>query len=182
MDSLSNCKCDEKICNYCRYSECDNHCNHPMPGKALLKCNNGNLGSTSVILLVPPFTQTFNQPISSVTIDNTYLCRKNFLIDFTGILTSNLVSGLFTGTFIFTLFKTCKKSNIRQSIANFNFNFITSLGVLEDRTLKFEYPYCEDQCCDCSVYTLELTSVSSGTSARVEVSVNGMLCVLAVDS
>lgn len=181
MNSLSNCNCDKKVPNHDQHDDCDNYCKHPLPGKALLRCNNGNFGTTNVSLLIPPFSQTFNQPIASVTIDTTCLYRKKILVDFAGILTSRLVVGLFTGTLIFTLFKTCKESRVRQSVITFTFNFLSLLSAPEDRALNFEYSYCEDQCDDCCTYTLEMTNISSETPTSVELSINGTLCVLAVE-
>ncbi|WP_312653886.1 DUF4489 domain-containing protein [Aminipila sp.] len=180
MNSLSICNCDEKVANYNQPIDC-NHCKHLLPNKALLRCNTGNFNTTSVVLLTSPFSQTFNQPIASVTIDSACLCKKKILVDFEGILTASLVSGLFAGTFIFTLFKTCKGSRNRQAVAIFPFYFITSLGISEDRALKLEYPYCQEQCDDCCTYTLELTSISSASPARVVVSISGTICVLAVE-
>ena len=152
-----------------------------MNNKALLRYNNGNFNTTNIDLT--SLSQTLNQPIASVTIDSTCLGRKKVLVNFEGNINVRQIGGLFTGTFIFTLLKTCKESMNRQAIAVYSYNFLSFVNFFpQDRAINFPYPCCDDQCaCDyCCTYTLELTRVSSETPVLVEVSINGTISVLAV--
>lgn len=182
MNSLFKLNSNEKSSIYDKHYKFNKNCNQTQLGKMLLKCNNGNLSAVNINLVNPNFTQTFNQPIASITIDTACLCNLKLLLDFSGTITT-ITNSFMTLTNTFTLFKTCKTSIIRQPIATYNFNIINTSSPLPDsQTIKFQYSPCDDQCEDCCTYTLELTRVSSifsGSSGSIFI--NGKLCAMAID-
>ncbi|WP_312653888.1 DUF4489 domain-containing protein [Aminipila sp.] len=183
MNSLFKLDINEKnpICN--KYYDCNKNCIHPTPGKVFLKHTNNNLIKNQINLTTPPYTQTFNQPIASVTIDTACFCKPKLLINFVGILTTTTKSFLVL-TNTFTLFKTCKDSKILQPVATYNFNVINTVASFPNsQTIKFDYSPCDDPCEDCCSYILEFTRVSSifaGSSGSI--TINGAFSVLGVDS
>lgn len=166
------------------YDDCDKNCAHPAPGKIFLKRTNSNTTTNIINLAVPPFTQTFNQPIASVTIDTTCLCKPELLIKFKGILTTTAIA-LMTFTSTFTLYKICKKSKIRQPVATYNFNLVDVVPFPNSQTIMFDYTPCGDQCEDYCTYILEFTRASSSSNlggASGSITISSTLSVLGLDS
>lgn len=182
-----------------QYKECQPEKKPSIPGRTILKCSEGSFGPTnfnfSAATSADPRTQNVNEVIASVTIDTSCLCCPRILIDFTGVLTSSVSASEFSPDtdpfrileeFDFTLYKTCRDSNVRLPVKTFTIsqgNTNTSDTPFKDsRTLKFEYFSCEDQCGNCCTYTLELTSITDSAFAVFALSINGTLCAHAVES
>jgi len=180
MNSLFKLDINEKNQIY----DCDKNCIHPTPGKLFLKHTNSNITTHIINLTTFPLTQTFNQPIASVTIDTTCLCKPKLLINFVGILTT-IPTAAIALTSTFTLFKICKESRIRQPVATYNFNVVDIISPFSNsQTIKFNYSPCDDQCDGCCTYVLEFTRVSGNMffASSGSITINSTLSVLGVDS
>lgn len=184
MNHPYNLNCQKKISIGKQYDGYGNK--HPVPKEAILKHNNGNINNTKITIITPPFIQTLNKPITSVTMDATCLQRKKVLVDFTGILTvvaySNAANSVL---FSFKLFKSTKDI-LHQFEAAFDFyyNKFSLSGTPITSTLVFQYSpgnynYNYENCC---TYTLELSELSGISPLFMEVSINGTLSVLALNS
>jgi len=174
----------EKNQIYDKYYDCEKNCIHPTPGKLFLKHTNSNITTHIINLTTPPLTQTFNQPIASVTIDTTSLCKQKFLINFVGILTTTSTTQIAL-TSTFTLFKICKESRIRQPVATYNFNVVDLIPPFSNsQTIMFNYSPCDDQCDGCCTYVLEFTRLSGNTffPSLGSITINSKLSILGVDS
>lgn len=169
MNYLSNC-------NY------HNESNHPKPGKLFLKHTKGNLSNLRIILLSPPFIYTFNRPIASVTINPDCSYKKTILVDFTGILTTQTILANNSILYSFTLFRIDNKHITPQALTRFDFYFINFSGASMNNTLKFQYSPCDNECYTCCTYILELTRISSIAAIGVDMSINGTLHVLTLES
>lgn len=159
----------------------DCNCKEQKDKDVMLKFNSGNFSPTDVTFAEGAMTQTFNQPIASITVNTTCLDCTNTLIDFTGILNvTTAVSA--TSVLTFTLFKVCNGFSGRQAVTTFNF-FVADIagGVTASHTISFKYPSKGDECGDCCTYILELTSISNLDFGTVNYSINGIISALTVD-
>jgi len=188
MNSLSEYHFNEKTHSNEQPDKCKNCFSGLISGKAILRCNKSNFGTTNILLPTPPFVQTLNQPVASVTIDTSCLRCPNILISFDGILDiSNLLNNFIQSTFTFTLFRDCKGHRIREAIATFNYNVIHfspffDINSKASHTLCFQHSSCDDSCDDCCTYILELSRISDFNPVTETISINGKLCALAVES
>ncbi|WP_312650283.1 DUF4489 domain-containing protein [Aminipila sp.] len=128
-------------------------------------------------------TQTLNLPIVSTTIDISNLKCPKFLIDFNGII-HNDSSSTATTTYNFTLYRTCKNSNVLQLLTSFVYNSINLLTLNQSNALKFEYSDNENVCGDCCTYILELTSITASDHIFIyDIGISkAVLSILAVES
>lgn len=157
-------------------------CAHPIPGKVLFNCSNGNLSFSNILLPENNMPQNLNQPMASVTMDTTLLCNPKLLINFSGILTVTPLDNIESSIFTFALFRICPGIKVREPITTFSFNYMNfSPSFPESRTLKLEYLYCNGQCESCCTYILELTSISSLAALTANISINGLLSILAIE-
>lgn len=181
MNSLSyRNSCDKDCCD--KHDCCNVGRNHPIPGPALLRANTGSFGPTTINILATLLNPAVNQPIVSVTIDTACLKSPVLLVKFEGTLTTTatVAAGL---TYNFTLFRNCRCSGFREQLRSFSVSqSIAVIDIPDSRGLSFAYTECETDCDDCCTYTLELTSVNSTVAVGLDVTVNGTLSILAVDS
>lgn len=164
-----------------RNKNCD--CHHSMGNNVIFKSNYGNLGAIDVTFTEGTSTQTFNQPIASVTIDTTCENVKNIIIEFVGILNvTTTVSA--TSTLTFTLFRMCNGTETPQPIASTAF-FVADIfgGVTTSHTLVFKFPFSND-CCEagCCTYILDLTDIFNLDFGTITYAINGTLSALAIVS
>ncbi|WP_411678882.1 DUF4489 domain-containing protein [Clostridium thailandense] len=183
MNSISKCYKSKMNKTHDKNVDCNDTCEHPKPGKVLLRCNNAEFGPTNITFVAANTSVTINKPIASVTVDTARLCNPDVLIDFAGTLTIRIVSAAVIATFNFTLYKTCKGIAAPIPLTTFTFSAVNFLTTFPDsRSLKFEYSSCDDIYEDCCTYILELTSISSFTTGDINASISGKLCALVVES
>ena len=157
--------------------------NRPGAGRALLRANTGSFGPATFTFLATLLNITdVDQPITSVTIDTENLRSPIILVEFLGTLTASATVAA-NVVYTFTLLRTFRNSGFQETLATFTVAQVLSvLGIPDSRGLSFAYTDCFDDCNECATYTLELTSISSTVAVGLEVSVNGTLSVLAVES
>ncbi|WP_169911639.1 DUF4489 domain-containing protein [Clostridium oryzae] len=157
---------------------------HPQPSEVLLSSAKVNSGPITFTKEAPPFVQTFNQPLTSITLNAGCFSRAKVLIRFVGSLTETpnyfLTLTVPTGILIFTLYKICEKSSIRQVAATYTINYTDISGYSGSRALDFEYFTCDEQWGECYTYTLELTSISDSGRIDSNYFFTGVFSALAV--
>ena len=165
-----------------------NHCHnydnkHPIPGRVLLRANTGGFGPTTFTFLETLLNITdIDQPITSVTIDTENLRSPVILVEFLGTLTASAIVAA-NVVYTFTLLRTFRNSGFQETLATFTVaQTLTVLGIPDSRGLSFAFTDCFEDCNECTTYTLELTSVNSTVAVGLDVSINGTLSVLAVES
>lgn len=153
-----------------------------------LMCGEGCFGPSILRFTGNQNTLTINKPIAAVTIDTSNLHCPGLLIDFAGILTTSTNEGTLNASFNFILFESCKNSQAFLPVKAFTTNQVTFVnGTLisphsDSHTLELEYFSCEDQCENCCTYTLMLASISEAIGTAFNLSINGTLCVMTVES
>ena len=181
MNSTSKYPLNEETSICKKDQDCD--CQHPKGNKVLFESSYGNFGPLDITFTEGVLIQTFNQPISSVTIDTTCLNVTNTLIDFTGILNVTTANVAATSALTFTLFKTCTDRRMRQTVSTANFFAADPVaGATASFTLAFKFPFKNNDCKDCCTYILELTNISNQVAGTITYSVNGTFSALAIVS
>ena len=157
--------------------------NRPDLGRALLRANTGSFGPATFTFLATLLTITdIEQPITSVTIDTENLRSPVILVEFLGTLTASATVAA-NVVYTFTLYRTFRNSGFQEQLATFTVaQVLTVLGIPDSRGLSFAFTDCFEDCNECTTYTLELTSINSTVAVGLDVSVNGTLSVLAVES
>nr|WP_315020493.1 DUF4489 domain-containing protein [uncultured Aminipila sp.] len=161
-----------------QHQDCD--CQSTFGNKVIFENSYGNFGPLDITFAEGNLLQTFNQPISSVTIDTTCVDVKNLIIDFTGILNVTTTVAA-TSTLTFTLYRICSDRRPRQPISTVNF-FVadTTGGVTTSHTLAFKFPTKDENCNGCCTYVLDLISISNLDFGTINYSINGNLSALAI--
>lgn len=158
-------------------------CFHTLKGESLLRYSNGYLVLNNLTVSEGNLTQIFNQPIASITIDTTCLCKPKLLINFSGILTVTPLNNVAASRFTFTLFRICKDIKIPQVVSTFNFDYRNLTPSFPDsRTLDLKYSACDDYFRGCCTYIIELTSITNSFLTTSNLSINGTLSGLAIES
>ena len=180
MNSHSKYSLHEETSNRGKDEDCD--CKHPAPRGVILETEYGNFGPLDITFALGTSTQTFNQPIASVTIDTACLNNADVLIDFIGILNVTTTVAA-TSTLTFTLSKICNGYITPQTIATTNF-FVADVtgGVTTSHTLALRYPLKNDDCRDCCTYVLALSSIFNLDFGTITYAINGTISALAIDS
>lgn len=160
---------------------CLNRCDE-LPGNSIFASNESSFYAGPNYMQAGQLTQILNLPIASTTIDISKLNVPKLLIDFNGILHVDAYSSI-TISYNFTLYRTCKNSNVLQPLTTFVYNSINYYWN-KSSTLKFEYSPEDGACSDCCTYIFELTSITAHAPTFIyDISITkSVLSILAVES
>ncbi len=160
--------------------DCD--CKYPAPKGMILETEYSNFGPVDVTFGDGAVTQTFNQPIASVTIDTSCFSCASIIIDYIGILNVTTTVSAFS-TLTFTLFRVGNGFRTPQPAATFRFSVsdITG-GVTTSHTLAFRYAAPNGECRDRCTYILELTNINNFDFGTITYAINGTISALATGS